>query len=57
MGFGEVYFFSFVVGNKKQSIVKSIEVKQLDVDGFEDFSPLKRLWQRIWDEDMNIKED
>lgn len=57
MGFGEVYFFSFVVGNKKQSIVKSIEVKQLDVDGFEDFSPLKRLRQRIWDEDMNIKED
>lgn len=56
MGYGEVYFFSFVVGEKSQSQISSTKVKQLEIEGFDDFEPIKKLWQRIWNEQLILNE-
>jgi len=54
MGYGEMYFFSFSVGEKQNSEILVGEVSQVEVEGFKDFDPLKKLWKRIWDKEVDF---
>ena len=52
MGIGELYFFTFVVGEIDKDNIITTEVEKLEPEDFNAVEPLKRLWQRIWDENI-----
>jgi inner membrane protein len=54
MGVGDLNFFSFVVGELDKNNVKSAEVEKLEPEEFDTIEPLERLWQRIWDENVEL---
>lgn len=54
MGVGELYFFRFAVGKKHNSKITIAEVEKLEPEEFNGSEPFKRLWQRIWDEKVEI---
>jgi inner membrane protein len=54
MGVGELYFFNFVVGEKNKDNITIAEVEKLAPENFNAIEPLKRLWQRIWDENIEL---
>jgi inner membrane protein len=54
MGIGELYFFSFVVGEKNGDNIIISAVEKLEPEDFNAIDPLKRVWQRIWDENIEL---
>ncbi len=54
MGVGSLYFFRFVVGEKNDETTSIAEVEKLDPEEFNGLEPIKRLFQRIWDENVDI---
>jgi inner membrane protein len=54
MGVNQLYFFNFVVGKKYDNNIKIAEVEKLEPQEINTIEPLKRLWQRIWDENAEL---
>jgi len=54
MGVGSLYFFKFKVGEKINNNIAIAEVEKLAPEEFNGLEPLKRLWQRIWDEKVEV---
>lgn len=54
MGFGKYYFFQFAVGEKNNGEIIAAEVEKLEPERFNTSEPLTRLWNRIWDETVEI---
>jgi inner membrane protein len=54
MGIGELYFFNFVVGEINKDKIITAEVEKVEPEDFNAIEPLKRLWQRIWDENIEL---
>ncbi len=54
MGVGNLYFFKFAVGEKINNNISIAQVEKLDPEEFNGLEPLKRLFQRIWDEKVEI---
>jgi hypothetical protein len=54
MGVGSLYFFKFKVGEKINNNIAIAEVEKLAPEEFNGLEPLKRLWQRIWNEKVEV---
>ena len=54
MGVGELYFFNFEVGEKNKNNIIIAKAEKLELEEFNSSEPLKRLWQRIWDENIEL---
>ncbi len=54
MGASGMYFFNFVVGQKTAEGIKSAPVEKIDPEEFNGAEPLKNLWKRIWNEDVEL---
>ena len=54
MGVSGLYFFRFTVGEKSTYGIRTAEVEKLAPEEFNSIEPLKRLWHRIWDENVDI---
>jgi inner membrane protein len=54
MGVSGLYFFNFVVGEKSPAGIIPAGVEKLEPEGSDSMEPLKRLWQRIWDENVEL---
>lgn len=54
MGVGGLYFFNFVVGEKINNMVNIADVEKLEPERFDSIEPLMRLWQRIFDKNVEI---
>ncbi|MBL1214986.1 MAG: metal-dependent hydrolase [Ignavibacteriae bacterium] len=54
MGVGSLYFFRFAVGEINNKIISTSQVEKLDPEEIDSLEPLVKLWQRIWDEDVEI---
>jgi len=54
MGFGPFYFFNFVVGKKTSNNISVAETEKLEPEEFNGLEPLKRLWRRIWSENIEF---
>lgn len=56
MGAAGLYFFRFAVGEKRNNRITAADVEKLDPKEFDSFEPLKRLWLRIWDENVELSQ-
>lgn len=54
MGVSGLYFFNFVVGEKSPAGIIPARVEKFEPEGSDSIEPLKRLWQRIWDENVEL---
>ena len=54
MGFGAYYFFRFAVGEKNNGEIIAAMGEKLEPEEFNTIEPLKRLWYRIWDDDVEF---
>lgn len=54
MGVSGLYFFNFIVGERNSDDITVTEVEKLDPEQTDTIEPLKRLWQRIWDENVQL---
>ena len=54
MGVNEVYFFTFAIGKKQGNNIVAVLAEKLEPEEFNSADPLKRLWRRIWDENIEL---
>ncbi len=54
MGVSGLYFFNFVVGKKSSVGIIPARVEEFEPEASDSIEPLKRLWQRIWDENIEL---
>jgi inner membrane protein len=54
MGVAGLYFFNFEVGEKNETGITPAGGEKIDPEEFDSFDPLKRIWQRIWDENVEL---
>ncbi len=54
MGVGSLYFFRFAVGEKNSNITSTTQVEKLEPKEIDTLEPLQRLWERIWNENVEI---
>jgi inner membrane protein len=54
MGMSGLYFFSFIVGERTREGILPVEAVRVEPEEFSGVDPLRTLWQRIWDEGVEM---